>query len=333
MDKRHLALMIASLAWLSGCDKLPFGNTGKGEPPPATDAAPKAQVTDPGVLALVNGTPIAVDIYRRRVNALPEDDARGFATAFGTTKVIHRRPHTAEERAQFLDELVKEELAVQEALSLGLDRDATTKQRLEDARRLILLGKLNERILEGTEVATGEVEEFYQKNQVIFKQAERIRVRQLVVPDMKQAEALRATIVGGADFAELARQHSTGAGKEQGGEVGWYVRELDRQLATLSGTDLQGANAFFPQLEPVAFALDVGQVSQPVKGPEGGYYLVRVEERQPEVVRPLTEVSDQLKQGLLFQKQQQKVQEYFERLWDKNKTKVERNERRLQHEV
>lgn len=336
MGKQHLWAGFLVAACGAGCDKLPFNLGGGGtasSTSAAAPAAPQAQVTDPGVLAIVNGTPLPLEMYRRRVTALPEDDPRGFATSLGSSRIVHRKPRTVEERALLLDELIKEELAVQEAMSLGLERDPDTKRRIEDTRRLVLLAKLNERILdEVKEIPETEVQDFYQKNLAIFKTPERLRVRQLVVPDLKQAEALRATIVGGADFASLASQHSIGAGKDQGGDVGWYVRELDRQLASFSGTDLGGAGTFFPQLEPLAFALEADQVSQPVKGPEG-YYIVRLEERTPEVTKPLAQISDQLKQALLFQKQQQKVQDYFDRMWDKNKAKVERNERRLQQEL
>jgi parvulin-like peptidyl-prolyl isomerase len=150
-------------------------------------------------------------------------------------------------------------------------------------------------------------------------------VRQLVAATLSEAEALRSTSSGGGDFAALARQYSVGAGKEQGGDVGWFVRGLDLQLLQLTGR-VGEEKAFFEQLEPVAFALEVGQISQPVKGP-GGYYLVKVEERVNDSQRSLAEVRDQIHTGLLIQKRQQIVQDHLDRLW--KKATVDINEQRL----
>ena len=126
--------LITGVLLLAGCEQLPlpFGQQAPpaAEPPSAVAAAQKAQLTDPGILALVNGAPISVAIFRRRMGVLPEKcPPEGFLRAYQVMKLVVCKPATVEERQVLLDELIKEELAVQEAVTLGLERDADTKAR------------------------------------------------------------------------------------------------------------------------------------------------------------------------------------------------------------
>lgn len=67
-----------------------------------------------------------------------------------------------------------------------------------------------------------------------------------------QAQELVATLRGGADFGALARQVSVAASAENGGDLGW-VR----------------TDALVPELRSRLAALQAGQVSDPVAGPNG----------------------------------------------------------------
>lgn len=317
---------------MTGCERTPFdqwlGKKQAAAQPASAPPAPTVKVTDPGVLAVVNDAPITKELFQRRIDALPEDHPDGFMTMFGSARVIHRKPRTAEERRILLEELMKEELAVQDAIALGLERDPAVKRQLEELKRQILLQELVQRDTTQVTVTDQEVQDFYNRFQAGYKEPERIHVRQIVTQTLQQAEAVRATAIGGADFTQLARDHSVGAGKDQGGDVGWYLREFDRQLlVTLTGKNPTD-HTFFPQLEPVAFALEIGQISQPVKGPDG-YYLVKLEERVAATQKPVSEVWDQIREGLLIQKRQQSVQDHLDRLWKNAKVK-DINDQRLE---
>ncbi len=327
-----LVLLLCSV----GCDQAPWNqlmgkkDTKKGGTPPSTaNATPSnTRLEDPGVLALVNGTPITIEQFKARVEVLPEDDPRGFMTSLGSTNLIHRKPRTPEERRVLVEELIKEELAFQDAVTLGVEREKEVKTRLDQARRLILLEALAKRDLEGIKISDDDVKEFYQKNAAIFTIPARVHVRQMVVKTLSEAESLRATATGGVDFATLAGQHSIGAGKDQGGDVGWYLKEQGRQIVQLTGGDTSQSHTFFPQLESVAFSLEIGQVSQPVKGPDGNYYIVKLEQQEPERPKQLTEVWDQIREALLNLKRQQALQDHFARLWKQGSYQM--NERRLE---
>lgn len=77
---------------------------------------------------------------------------------------------------------------------------------------------------------------------------------------LAKATALRAKIVAGADFADLAKQNSDDKGSgANGGDLGSF-----------------GKGQMVPEFEKEAFVLPVGQVSQPVKS-AFGYHLIKVE--------------------------------------------------------
>jgi len=75
-------------------------------------------------------------------------------------------------------------------------------------------------------------------------------------------ERLRERIVGGADFAEIARTNSEDASASKGGDLGWVA-----------------PGDTVPEFERAMNALKDGEVSQPVQSPFG-WHLVQVIERR-----------------------------------------------------
>jgi parvulin-like peptidyl-prolyl isomerase len=77
-------------------------------------------------------------------------------------------------------------------------------------------------------------------------------------------EELAAAVRDGEDFAELAKVYSEGPSGPQGGDLGFF-----------------GRGAMAEAFEEVAFALEVGEVSDPVKT-QFGYHIIKVEDRKTE---------------------------------------------------
>ncbi|HTH15269.1 MAG TPA: peptidylprolyl isomerase [Magnetospirillum sp.] len=69
--------------------------------------------------------------------------------------------------------------------------------------------------------------------------------------------ALKTELAGGADFAELARQHSDCPSGEEGGDLGYF-----------------GKGAMVREFDEAAFALQPGQVSEVIETPFG-YHLIQ----------------------------------------------------------
>lgn len=76
---------------------------------------------------------------------------------------------------------------------------------------------------------------------------------------LREAEALRAQLAGGGDFAELAAANSDDPGSAgAGGDLGWVERGI-----------------MVPEFEEATFSLEPGEVSAPVKT-DFGYHLIEV---------------------------------------------------------
>ncbi len=207
-----------------------------------------------------------------------------------------------------MNNLVDAEVKATEARRLGLDRQREVQERFAYLQRNFYAQEWDRWQRERGASSDEAVHQFYEQHQTGFMEPERIRARQLVTETLADAEAARAKAVQSEPFDQLARTLSVGAGKEQGGDIGWHLRAVDHERLRLIGKATT-ESVFFPQLESVAFALEVGQVSQPVKGPDGRYYLVQLQERVAARQQTEIEVHDAIKELLTMQNLAQQVEQ------------------------
>jgi len=85
--------------------------------------------------------------------------------------------------------------------------------------------------------------------------------RHILVKDREQCESLKAEIENGADFAELARQHSDCPSSKSGGDLGTF---RERQMVE--------------EFNEVVFSADLHKVHGPVKT-QFGYHLIEITSR------------------------------------------------------
>jgi peptidyl-prolyl cis-trans isomerase C len=86
--------------------------------------------------------------------------------------------------------------------------------------------------------------------------------RHILVKTEEQCQALKGEIESGADFADLARQHSSCPSGQQGGDLGEF-----------------GPGMMVREFDEVVFSADVNTVQGPVKT-QFGYHLLEVTSRQ-----------------------------------------------------
>jgi parvulin-like peptidyl-prolyl isomerase len=128
-------------------------------------------------------------------------------------------------------------------------------------------------------------------------QAEQVHARHILVTDSAKADEILGQLQSGADFAQLARQHSLDPStQESGGDLGFFPR----------GT------LVVPEVEEAAFALSVGQISSVIPSPMG-YHIVQVVERVQD--KPLTEEAWQSLKEATFRR-------WVSELWQQAKIEV-----------
>jgi peptidyl-prolyl cis-trans isomerase C len=89
----------------------------------------------------------------------------------------------------------------------------------------------------------------------------RARARHILVKDQATCEDLKKQIEEGADFAAVAKEHSTCPSGNQGGDLGEF-----------------GPGQMVKEFDAVVFSAEVGKVQGPVKT-QFGYHLVEVTSR------------------------------------------------------
>ncbi len=165
----------------------------------------------------------------------------------------------------------------------GLEEQGYTLAALrEDARANLVSQGIYKDLTDGVKVTDAEVRKYYDDNIDKYKVAESRDVRHILVKTKAEADQIHAELVAGADFAQLAQQHSIDPGsKDQGGKLtitkGQTVAPFDK----------------------VAFSLATNKLSEPVKT-QYGYHLIQpLGDVKPGSVTPFAQVKDQIQSQLL----------------------------------
>jgi parvulin-like peptidyl-prolyl isomerase len=158
-------------------------------------------------------------------------------------------------------------------------------------------------------VSDEALEAYYRDNERRLTFPEQVRVRHILITwkplgtrddraaIREQMQPILARARAGEDFAALARELSDDyATREAGGDTGLFHRG---QMA--------------PAFENAAFALEPGEISDPVETAYG-VHILRLEERREARLLPLDEVRDQLREHVAEERAERAVEEEIERL-------------------
>jgi parvulin-like peptidyl-prolyl isomerase len=173
----------------------------------------------------------------------------------------------------------------------------TEEQVKSDLRTRLLSEKVFEKVTNEVEVTDEDVQKYYEDNAAQFETPASREVRHILVKSKARADQLHAQLEGGADFAKLARQYSTDpASKKEGGKF----------------TAQQGATV--APFDKVAFDLDTGELSEPVKTQFGWHIIEAVGDIKEKSTQDLSAVEEQIRSTLLEEKKNTRINEWIEEL-------------------
>ena len=89
----------------------------------------------------------------------------------------------------------------------------------------------------------------------------RASARHILVAEEEACESLKTQILEGADFADMAREHSQCPSGQEGGALGEF-----------------SPGQMVPEFDQVVFSAEVNQVHGPVKT-QFGYHLIEITDR------------------------------------------------------
>lgn len=141
----------------------------------------------------------------------------------------------------------------------GVQYDLAVQQNGEEAiRDMVKLDLLRQKAaMEDMKVTDEELKKYYNE----YKP--KVKASHILVDDEKTAKEIKAKLEKGEDFAKLAKEYSKDTGSAQnGGDLGWF-----------------GPGKMVEEFEKAAYALKVGEISDPVKT-QFGYHIIKVTDKE-----------------------------------------------------
>lgn len=209
--------------------------------------APAVAQDDP-VVARVDDHEITRSDVEREAAGLPQQyQQMPFETIFPTLR----------------DRAIDTALLADAAAARELDEDPAVQEAIDEAVRLILRNRLIETTVDAavTEEALRAAYDARADDPDFAR--DEVKARHILVDERAAAVDIIAELEGGADFAALAAERSTGPSGEQGGDLGWFTKE-----------EMVGPFA------DAAFALTPGEVSKEPVETRFGFHVIKVEDRR-----------------------------------------------------
>ena len=154
------------------------------------------------------------------------------------------------------------------------DRD-DFKSRLAFARNRLLMDNLL--AVEGKAATTDEaMKKVYEEAAKQITGEQEVHARHILVETEDDAKAVEDELKKGADFADLAKKKSKDPGAADGGDLGFFTKEQ-----------------MVPEFSAVAFALEPGKISDPVKS-QFGWHIIKVEEKRDRKAPDFEQVKSQI---------------------------------------
>jgi peptidyl-prolyl cis-trans isomerase SurA len=153
-------------------------------------------------------------------------------------------------------------------------------------------------------VSEPEIQERYRQHIKDYTEPAKVRIREIVVKfdatnEVEKGQKVREIlqeIQQGADFAEMARMHSESSSRDAGGDLGFFNKG---ELTAV--------------LDAAAFSLAPGQVSDVIRM-DSAFYIVKVEEKTEEKVKPLEEVRSEVADAIFQDKMSVQLDRYVKGL-------------------
>ena len=146
---------------------------------------------------------------------------------------------------------------------------------LENEERSLKAGEAVEAAML-TAITDEDIQAAYDAQFADAEPQEEYNASHILVETEEDAVAVKEEIEGGAEFAAVAREKSTGPSGPNGGELGWF-----------------GPGMMVPSFEAAVIALEVGEVSAPVQT-QFGWHVITLNDARKQSVPTLDDVREEL---------------------------------------
>lgn len=205
----------------------------------------------------------------------------------------------ADGRKKLVDELVMHELMYSDAIERSLDNDEEFLAVMENMRKSMLQQYSLRKMFNEITVSDEEINDYYEKHKDTFITDEMVKASHILVDSEEKAYEILEDITDGMSFEEAASQHSSCPSKQAGGALGEF-----------------GRGQMVQEFEDVAFSMQKGEISAPVKT-QFGYHIIKVTDHTPKRHASLEEVYQDIKDSCFMEKQEKVYADKKEELSNK----------------
>ena len=181
---------------------------------------------------------------------------------------------------QLVDEVANSRLAAVAARSSGLDKEADVASAMKTAADRVLAEAYITREV-SKEITEESIQAAYDTFVADTGSRETVTASHILVETEDEARAIIAQLNHGADFAELAREKSTGPSGPNGGSLGTF-----------------GRGQMVPGFETAAFGMSAGSFSADPVQTQFGWHVIQVSDKGIEEAPSLDQMRDQIAANL-----------------------------------
>ena len=191
-------------------------------------------------------------------------------------------------RQAMKDELINRELISQAAIKEGLEKNIDLPDQITQLKQTLLLQAYLENHFKKEPITDAKLREEYDRQRKLMGDSSsttQYKVSQIILPTESGALAVIARLQKGESFSKLAKEASIdNASKEQGGSVGWILpQQILRPIAD------------------VMVNLNKGAISNSPIQVQGGWVIIKVEDKRTMRLPTFDEAKNQLRQALVQQ--------------------------------
>ncbi len=203
-------------------------------------------------------------------------------------------------KERVVDELVNRELVYRDAMKRGLNKDKDVKNAIEVLQTNIILGAAINKAANDKTITDKETKKLYDDKIAKMDMTE-YKARHILLKTKEDAEKVITELDMGGDFAELAKERSTGPSSKQGGDLGWFAPQQ-----------------MVPEFRAALVQLDKGKHTKVPVQTKFGWHVIKVEDTRKATPPKFGEVKQQLQESI----KQQRISDYVKGLRDKAKVKI-----------
>jgi|GEM_PF-25578 len=153
-----------------------------------------------------------------------------------------------------------------------------------------LINQEMQKLKDGVKVTDAQLKGYYQAHKSDYTTPEQVCASHILLKTEADAKAVMKDLAGGADFAQEAKDKSTGPSAPKGGDLGCF-----------------GKNQMVQAFSDAAFKAPVGKVVGPVKT-QYGYHVILVSKHTQATTKPFDKVKSDVESKLRQEHANQQVQ-------------------------